>query len=396
MKNDKQEFIDALQTKFSFGPVSVTSIKEFCKESEIPNNWATIVKCGIPGYLKEFKAGRGFYDFSSIENKISKEVPMEEFIKEIPKVDVSAVPTPVINQVIDLKPEAHVGYVSHGNHKDVKTIIKSKKFYPMFITGLSGNGKTLMVHQICSELKRDLIRVNITIETDEDDLLGGFRLLNGETVWQDGPVISAMENGSVCLLDEIDLASHKVMCLQPVLEGKPIYLKKVNRYVYPKEGFTLVATANTKGKGSEDGTFIGTNILNEAFLDRFPVTMYQDYPTAKVEERILTNVFQNNDKEPDVDFIQKLAKWTDVIRKTFTDGGCDEVITTRRLVNIVEAYLMFKTKVKAIALCIERFDEDTKLSFLDLYTKIDAGVDPLGKTEETEEPEKPINEETDY
>lgn len=393
MKNETKDFIGLLQTKFNFGPVSTSTIKKFMTENEIPSAWKTYVKHHLPTYLNEFKAGRGFYDFTQgvkTESPKSKEVPMEEFIKDIPKVDVSAEPVSqsvnVINQIIDLKPVSHDGYVTHGNHKDVKTIIKSKKFYPMFITGLSGNGKTLMVHQICNELKRDLVRVNITIETDEDDLLGGFRLVNGETVWQDGPVITAMEQGSVCLLDEIDLASHKVMCLQPVLEGKPIYLKKVNRYVYPKDGFTVVATANTKGKGSEDGTFIGTNILNEAFLDRFPVTFYQDYPTAKVEEKILTNVFKKNDKEADVDFIQKLAKWTDVIRKTFADGGCDEVITTRRLVNIVEAYMMFNNKLKAIGLCVERFDDDTKSSFLDLYTKIDDGVDPLEQSsEEVEE-----------
>ena len=258
-------------------------------------------------------------------------------------------------------------------------------FYPIFITGLSGNGKTLLVHQICHELKRDMIRVNITIETDEDDLLGGFRLVDGETVWHDGPVVAAMENGSVLLLDEIDLASHKVMCLQPVLEGKPIYLKKVNRYVYPKAGFTVVATANTKGKGSDDGRFMGTNILNEAFLDRFPVTLYQDYPTSSVEQKILTKIFEKHDTEADADFVEKLCKWSDVIRKTFADGGCDEVITTRRLVNIIEAFLIFKNKVKAIEMCVERFDDDTKLSFSDLYKKIDDGVDPLAEVDTTNE-----------
>ena len=360
--------------------------------------------------LRKIKVEKGVFSFSSehsfggnkksskvvtkktpkvVTPKKTKEVPVEEFIKEIPKEVSTTVPNipsvQSVSSVVDLKPEAHVGYVTHGNHKDVKSVIKSKMFYPIFITGLSGNGKTLLVHQICHELKRDMIRVNITIETDEDDLLGGFRLVDGETVWHDGPVVAAMENGSVLLLDEIDLASHKVMCLQPVLEGKPIYLKKVNRYVYPKAGFTVVATANTKGKGSDDGRFMGTNILNEAFLDRFPVTLYQDYPTSSVEQKILTKIFEKHDTEADADFVEKLCKWSDVIRKTFADGGCDEVITTRRLVNIIEAFLIFKNKVKAIEMCVERFDDDTKLSFSDLYKKIDDGVDPLAEVDTTNE-----------
>ena len=332
-----------------------------------------------------------------IKPKTTKEVPVEEFIKDIPETVSTTVPNipSISSSVVNLKPESHEGYVTHGNHKDVKSVIKSKMFYPIFITGLSGNGKTLLVHQICHELKRDMIRVNITIETDEDDLLGGFRLVDGETVWHDGPVVSAMENGSVLLLDEIDLASHKVMCLQPVLEGKPIYLKKVNRYVYPKAGFTVVATANTKGKGSDDGRFMGTNILNEAFLDRFPVTLYQDYPTASVEQKILSKIFEKHDAEADTDFVEKLCKWSDVIRKTFADGGCDEVITTRRLVNVIEAFLIFKNKVKAIEMCVERFDDDTKLSFTDLYKKIDGGIDPLAETTSEEETEIRVEEENE-
>ncbi len=232
-----------------------------------------------------------------------------------------------------------------------------------------------MIHQICSDLRRDLCRVNITIETDEDDLLGGFRLVDGQTVWHNGPVIEAMERGAVLLLDEVDLASHKVMCLQPIMEGKGVFLKKINRFVKPAKGFTVIATANTKGKGSDDGRFIGTNVLNEAFLERFPITIEQKYPNAKIEKKILMKVLeleQMNDEE----FVDKLVRWAEVIRKTFDEGGVDEVISTRRLVHIAQAYGIFGgDKMKAINMCVNRFDTDTKLSFLDLYTKVDSGVD---------------------
>ena len=274
-----------------------------------------------------------------------------------------------------LVPKSEPTYVAFGDYKEVKSIIRSKKFYPVFISGLSGNGKTLMIHQICSDLRRDLCRVNITIETDEDDLLGGFRLVDGQTVWHNGPVIEAMERGAVLLLDEVDLASHKVMCLQPIMEGKGVFLKKINRFVKPAKGFTVIATANTKGKGSDDGRFIGTNVLNEAFLERFPITIEQKYPNAKIEKKILMKVLeleQMNDEE----FVDKLVRWAEVIRKTFDEGGVDEVISTRRLVHIAQAYGIFGgDKMKAINMCVNRFDTDTKLSFLDLYTKVDSGVD---------------------
>ena len=240
-------------------------------------------------------------------------------------------------------------------------------------TGLSGNGKTFSVVQACAESKREMIRVNITIETDEDDLLGGYRLKDGQTVWQNGPVIEAMERGAILLLDEIDLASNKIMCLQPILEGNGVYVKKINKFVKPAQGFNVVATANTKGQGSEDGKFIGTNILNEAFLERFPVTFEQKYPAVKTEQKILNNTLAATGKK-DEKYVEKLSTWADVIRKTYFDGGVDEIISTRRLVHIVQAYSIFGNKMKAIELCTNRFDDDTKASFVDLYTKVDAGA----------------------
>jgi len=273
----------------------------------------------------------------------------------------------------DIVPKKDPVFVPFGNYPDIKSIIKSGKFYPVFVTGLSGNGKTMSILQACAEAKKECIRVNVTIETDEDDLLGGYRLKDGQTVWQNGPVIEAMERGALLLLDEIDLASNKIMCLQPILEGSGVFVKKINKFVKPKDGFNVVATANTKGQGSEDGKFIGTNILNEAFLERFPVTFEQRYPNAKTEEKILNNTLEATGKK-DANYVNKLVTWADVIRKTYFDGGVDEIISTRRLVHIVQAYSIFSNKVKAIELCTNRFDEDTKTSFVDLYTKVDAGA----------------------
>ena len=246
-------------------------------------------------------------------------------------------------------------------------------FYPVFITGLSGNGKTLGVTQACAENRRELIRVNVTIETDEDDLIGGYRLREGQTVWQNGPVIEAMERGAILLLDEIDLASNKIMCLQPILEGSGIFVKKINKYIKPKTGFNVIATANTKGQGSEDGKYIGTNVLNEAFLERFPITFEQKYPSVKIEEKILIKNLDKSGKK-NKDFCQKLVTWADVIRKTYFDGGVDEIISTRRLVHIIQAYTIFNDKQKAIEVCTNRFDDDTKNSFVELYGKVDAGA----------------------
>ena len=273
----------------------------------------------------------------------------------------------------NLIPSKDENYVPFGNFSDVKKIIQSRIFYPTFITGMSGNGKTFSVEQACASLNRELIRVNITIETDEDDLIGGFRLVNGETVWHNGPVIEALERGAVLLLDEVDLASNKILCLQSVLEGKGVFLKKTGRYVQPAPGFNVIATANTKGKGSDDGRFIGTNVLNEAFLERFALTFEQEYPTPAVESKILIRVAASVGKH-DEEFCNNLANWADIIRRTFKDGGIDEVISTRRLVHIMRAYAIWGDRMKAIKVCVNRFDDETKQSFIELYDKIDADV----------------------
>ena len=278
---------------------------------------------------------------------------------------------PIVEQ--NLVPDKDPNYVPFGNFNDVKKIIGSKMFYPTFITGLSGNGKTFSVEQACAQLGRELIRVNITIETDEDDLIGGFRLVNGATVWHDGPVIQALNRGAILLLDEVDLASNKILCLQSILEGKGVFLKKVGRFVKPANGFNIFATANTKGKGSDDGRFIGTNVLNEAFLERFALTFEQQYPTPKTEQNILEKVAINYGVL-DKDFCENLANWADIIRKTFNDGGIDEVISTRRLVHIIRAFAIWQDRMKAIKVCVNRFDDETKQSFLELYDKIDADV----------------------
>ena len=270
-------------------------------------------------------------------------------------------------------PDKDPNYVPFGNFSDVKRIINSGMFYPTFITGLSGNGKTLSVEQACAQLNRELIRVNITIETDEDDLIGGFRLVNGATVWHDGPVIQALNRGAILLLDEVDLASNKILCLQSILEGKGVFLKKVGRFVKPAKGFNIIATANTKGKGSDDGRFIGTNVLNEAFLERFALTFEQEYPSPKTEQKILEKV-SGNLGVLDEKFCENLANWADIIRRTYNDGGIDEVISTRRLVHIIRAFVIWNDRLKAIKVCVNRFDDETKQSFIELYDKIDADI----------------------
>lgn len=319
----------------------------------------------------EFKLGNGLYKVVATG---APTVTMTQKVKEVPVVpaEVAKKKIGIVDTVVEnIIPQVYSNYVPFGNFNDIKGIIRSRMFYPVFITGLSGNGKTMMVEQVCAQLKREFFRVNITIETDEDDLLGSYRLIDGETVWFDGPVIQAMKQGGVLLLDEIDLASNKIMCLQPILEGKGILLKKINQYVEPADGFQIVATANTKGKGSEDGRFIGTNIMNEAFLERFPICVEQEYPTLTTEKKIIEMELDSVGKS-DEDFADKLTKWADIIRKTFMDGGIDEIISTRRLVHIVKAYGIFGNRMKAIELCVNRFDDETKSAFIDLYTKVDA------------------------
>ena len=331
-------------------------------------------KVAFPQWLvsnKDLKVKKGLFKMpSGSDTDVSKPTTMEKVVKPTTEKEAAYIVSTLTDNVV---PNKDKNFVSFGNFPDVKSIIKSDRFYPVFLTGLSGNGKTLAVTQACADLKRELIRVNITIETDEDDLLGGFRLKNGQTVWSNGPIIEAMERGAVLLLDEIDLASNKIMCLQPVLEGSGIFVKKINKWVQPKKGFNVIATANTKGQGSEDGKFIGTNVLNEAFLERFPVTFEQKYPSVAIEKKILNNTLKSYGKS-DAKFIDKLTTWADVIRKTYFDGGVDEIISTRRLVHITQAYAIFNNKMKSITMCTNRFDDDTKNSFVELYTKVDAGA----------------------
>ena len=361
LNTSQQNTVDSVYKHFGSEEVSQPEYIKYCQDNKL-------TFCFLLN--KDYRVSKGLYKLP-LPNQ-SKQVDIPEVKQEIieqPQVSIGT----TNNKAENIIPTKDETFVPFGHYKDIKNIIKSKVFYPSFITGLSGNGKTFNVQQSCAELKRELIRVNITIETDEDDLLGGFRLSDGKTVWHDGPVIDAMKRGAVLLLDEVDLASNKIMCLQPILEGQGVFLKKINQFVEPQPGFNIIATANTKGKGSEDGRFIGTNILNEAFLERFPVTFEQEYPTKKIEMKILNNVLSVYNIE-DYNFADKLTTWAEVIRKTFNDGGVNEVIATRRLVHIVNAFAIFKNKLKAVQLCCNRFDDDTKNSFLDLYTKIDAGV----------------------
>ena len=309
----------------------------------------------VTNKIADYKVGRGKWNLT-IQEKLEKTYQAPPAM-------------PTIEQ--NLIPDKDDTFVKFGNFGDLKKIIQSNLFYPTFITGLSGNGKTLSVEQACAQLGRELIRVNITIETDEDDLIGGFRLVDGATVWHNGPVTEALQRGAILLLDEVDLASNKILCLQSILEGKGVFLKKIGKYVKPTKGFNVFATANTKGKGSEDGRFIGTNVLNEAFLERFPVTFEQTYPTPATEQKILEGIALDLGVE-DRDFCKRLVDWADIIRKTFYDGGIDEIISTRRLVHIIRAFSIFKDKAKSIQVCVSRFDDETKQSFLELYDKVDA------------------------
>jgi len=375
MLNAKQkEFVDYAVEKFGTDELTVAQLKEANKKFGCKYAPQWLIKNA------DFKIGKSMFklpvegvaNVNSAPSTVS-EVKMPKVEKAVANETVSEAAYVVSSLTGDIVPKKDPVFVSFGNYPDVKSIIKSGMFYPVFITGLSGNGKTMGVTQACAENKRELIRVNITIETDEDDLLGGYRLKDGQTVWQNGPVIEAMERGAVLLLDEIDLASNKIMCLQPILEGSGVYVKKINKFVKPADGFNVVATANTKGQGSDDGKFIGTNVLNEAFLERFPITFEQSYPSAKIEEKILVKTLEKAGKK-DAEFCKKLVTWAEVIRKTYFDGGVDEIISTRRLVHIIQAYAIFGQKLKAVEVCTNRFDNDTKNSFMELYTKVDAGA----------------------
>ena len=367
LNTKQQQFVDYAVEKFGSNELTVAQLKEANKKFGCKYAPQWLIK------NTDFKIGKGLFQLpTETDGSSAKTSGTAE--KVLPQETINTEAAYVVSSLTgNIVPAKDPSFVSFGNYPDLKSIVRSNMFYPVFITGLSGNGKTFGVTQACAEVKKEMIRVNITIETDEDDLLGGYRLKDGQTVWQNGPVIEAMERGALLLLDEIDLASNKIMCLQPILEGSGVYVKKINKFVKPKNGFNVVATANTKGQGSDDGKFIGTNVLNEAFLERFPITFEQSYPKPAVEEKILVNTLKSSGKS-DKDFCKKLVTWADVIRKTYFDGGVDEIISTRRLVHIIQAYAIFGKKMKAVEVCTNRFDDDTKNSFIELYTKVDAGA----------------------
>jgi len=396
MKAIEEFLIEATKKYGSEAVITIDQSKQVLKE----------IKRAIGiGHLKQSGMVTGIGEYAQVKLKsvdiskkdIVKDVQMNAVVEKPAVQENMSVNLVMSSNIENLIPSKFEGFVPWGHTSTIKQVVKSGLFYPIFVTGLSGNGKTLMIEQIHAEMKKELIRVNITIETDEDDLLGGFRLVNGETKFVPGPVIEAMQRGCTLLLDECDLGSNKLLALQPVLEGKGVYLKKVNQWVAPKKGFNVMATANTKGKGSEDGMFIGTNILNEAFLERFAITLEQPYPSIAIEKKIVVNSMKKYNKV-DEKFADNLITWADVIRKTFYDGGIDEVISTRRLDHIAKAFAIFNDKAKSIELCVARFDADTKESFLDLYSKIDAGINPLEEvSEETKaDEENPHKDENDF
>jgi MoxR-like ATPase len=378
MNKNQLAFVKACESKFgSDAIVSREDIAKICSESGVPMPYWLVTKA-------EYRHDRGQYKVPASGETIvkSKGVPESNRPIEEPETEMAyAQPAQVLEfrqpKLVDESdssiPEKWKDYVPFGFYKDMKNIIASKQFYPTFITGLSGNGKTLMVEQVCAELNRECIRVNISVETDESDLLGGPTLVNGNVVNRDGPVLIAMKRGAVLLIDEVDRGSNKLMCLQGIMEGKPHYNKKSGELVHPKAGFNIVATANTKGRGSDEGKYL-SQILDDAFLERFPITVEQEYPDAKTEKKILAPLIS------DQSFVDNLVQWADVVRKSYNEGATDEIISTRRLVHIAKAFDIFKDRIKAIELCVNRFDTETKLAFLDLYSKVDATVESPSNT----------------
>lgn len=382
--NAKRQFVDDLTTRFGQN-VTRSQVLELASEKAFP----------IPYWFlndKSRNVGRGMYSTTAVAIKHPKahlKAPPLDLdpsmfantqVEPDQAVAMVATVTPINRKqnmtalTENLVPSKDATYVEFGPFSRIAKIIDSKIFYPVFITGLSGNGKTLSIEQACAKLNRECIRVNITEETDEDDLVGGNTLVDGSIVYREGPVLTAMRRGAVLILDEVDLNATKIMCLQSIMEGKPYHIKKTGEKVFPAIGFNIFATANTKGKGSDDGRFIGTKVMNEAFLERFPITFEQDYPPEKVELKILNrNMLKFNCE--DAKFAENLVKWANVIRKSFADGATNEVISTRRLVHIVSAFAIFRNRLEAVELCLNRFDHETKTSFLDLYTKVDAEVD---------------------
>jgi len=382
MNSKRQLFIDCADRLGITSPINRRDVERIVEAGDGAFGWPSWITAD-----KARRLDRGVFDVPELGGgsapapaPTAPAAPVATAPAPTPAKVVAPVATCDYSMMGSLVPSRLSTYVPWGHFKDIESIVRSGMFYPTFITGLSGNGKTEMVTQVCAKAKRELFRVNITIETDEDDLLGGFRLIDGQTVWQDGPAVVAMKRGGVLLLDEVDLGSNKLMCLQPILEGKGVFLKKINEWVKPAAGFTVFATANTKGKGDMDGRFSGTNIMNEAMLDRFPVTMEQPYPTRATEKKIVLKNMDNFGARDD-EFADLLVQWSEIIRKTFYEGGVDEIITTRRLNNIAQAFSIFGDRMKSIEMSIARFDDDTKESFLSLYTKIDADATPTASTD---------------
>jgi len=353
-------------------------------------NTATSLGLGFPGWLvsAQYKVEKGVYNISpALENVVAMPIA-EQPQKQEPILTVET--AKVVQQaklamdIENLIPSRDKTFVPFGFFRDLKKVLQSDTFYPIFISGLSGNGKTTMVEQVCATLGREAIRVNISIETDEDDLIGGNTLVDGNVVYREGPVLTAMKRGAVLILDEVDRGSNKLMCLQAILEGKSYFNKKNGETVAPAQGFTIIATANTKGQGSDDGRFISAQLLDEAFLERFAITVEQEFPTSAVEKKIVLNKMEAAGYQ-DEEFADHLVTWSEVIRKTYADGGIDELVSTRRLEHIVKAFAMFGNKEKAIALCVNRFDEDTKQAFIDLYSKVDPNNPAYDETTESED-----------
>ena len=379
MNKNAKLFVVACEERFGANAVVTRDgITQVCNESGAPYPFWLVTK-------SEFRYDRGRYQVPPSGEKIVKlsekivklnedDCKVKEPETEVAYAQVLEFRQPkLIDESEPAIPSKWPDYVPFGFFKDMRNIINSKQFYPVFVTGLSGNGKTLMVEQVCAELNRECIRVNISVETDESDLLGGPTLVNGNVVNRDGPVLIAMKRGAVLLIDEVDRGSNKLMCLQGIMEGKPHYNKKSGEMVYPKDGFNIIATANTKGRGSDEGKYL-SQILDDAFLERFPITVEQEYPDAKTEFKILTPLIK------DQDFVKNLVQWADVVRKSYDEGATDEIISTRRLVHIAKAFEIFKDRMKAITLCVNRFDEETKMAFLDLYSKVDATVESPANT----------------
>jgi len=376
------EILERLHAHFDKDTISLKELNAFCENKK--NN----VEFFPYFILRERKVARGQF---SIVPSAASAIAAPKQTAEVP-VAAAAMVAQVVNIASrraqnvteSFVPDRNETYVPFGFYNDMRDIIKSRIFYPIYITGLSGNGKTFMIEQVCAALKRELIRVNITKRTDESDLIGSYELVDGNTIRREGPVITAMRRGAVLLLDECDLGTEDILCLQPILEGKPYFDKKTGEVVHPAAGFNVIATANTKGKGSDDGRFIGTNLLNEAFLERFAITVEQEYPPASTERKILEKNFAVLNIT-DTTFIDRLITWAELIRKSFADGAVDEVISTRRLVHITKAFSIFNNRLKAIEMCLNRFDADTKNAFLDLYTKVDAEATPAPVTPDATE-----------